>query len=428
MAPANERGTLRRRFFSLSEDTTVRFEEFKVTAPTWAKEGDSIEIEANSKRFVVCVPQGTPTGEQFTVAVPSIGRSVGEQAAELGCPARACCTCCSTMWLVAIWGVVGFNYIVHVLWREVRWNAASLVAAHAIIGLQVASFVRCQLTPPGTVSAEWQRQAAAGLEPSESCKRSGLLQPARGRFVAHDGKVVLGLDHYCFWLGQTIGLRNRKYFVLFLMYSCALSAFGGVHAAHELFVGLPGRLPAEIADLSQDGVWRKVIQGLGAPGGHMMPVPMQGLHGVPVLLMRIFVAASGGAAGAEIGYCLAVMLTCVVDLVATVLLGLFGGWHVYMVLRNRTTVEPDEKKYDVGLVANVRQVMGRDAALWLLPLEGAGPTVDGIHWPLNPRRFDLAAAAAEREVEVLANNSTTSSLAEAGVAEEVMAANKDRDA
>ena len=41
-------------------------------------------------------------------------------------------------------------------------------------------------------------------------------------------------------------------------------------------------------------------------------------------------------------------------------------------------------RYDVGLVANVRQVMGRQAALWLLPIEGAGPTVDGIHWPLSP--------------------------------------------
>ena len=41
-------------------------------------------------------------------------------------------------------------------------------------------------------------------------------------------------------------------------------------------------------------------------------------------------------------------------------------------------------RYDVGLVANVRQVMGRQAALWLLPVEGAGPTVDGIHWPLSP--------------------------------------------
>jgi hypothetical protein len=27
--------------------------------------------------------------------------------------------------------------------------------------------------------------------------------------------------------------------------------------------------------------------------------------------------------------------------------------------------------------------MGRQAALWLLPIEGAGPTVDGIHWPLS---------------------------------------------
>ena len=66
------------------------------------------------------------------------------------------------------------------------------------------------------------------------------------------------------------------------------------------------------------------------------------------------------------------------------LLGLFGGWHVWLVLRNRTTLAPNERRYDVGLVANVRQVMGRQAALWLLPIEGAGPTVDGIHWPLSP--------------------------------------------
>ena len=66
------------------------------------------------------------------------------------------------------------------------------------------------------------------------------------------------------------------------------------------------------------------------------------------------------------------------------LLGLFGGWHAWLVLRNRTTLAPNERRYDVGLVANVRQVMGRQAALWLLPIEGAGPTVDGIHWPLSP--------------------------------------------
>ena len=127
------------------------------------------------------------------------------------------------------------------------------------------------------------------------------------------------------------------------------------------------------------------------------------------------------------------------------LLGLFGGWHAWLVLRNRTTLAPNERRYDVGtlaltrtltltrsrtltrsltrnrtltltrtrtrtrtrtltltlplarydvgLVANVRQVMGRDAALWLLPIEGAGPTVDGIHWPLSPDADKHARAA-----------------------------------
>lgn len=38
--------------------------------------------------------------------------------------------------------------------------------------------------------------------------------------------------------------------------------------------------------------------------------------------------------------------------------------------------------------------MGRHAALWLLPLEGGGPAVDGITWPLGP-----AAAHERREDE-----------------------------
>lgn len=383
---------MRRRFFSLREDNPVKFEEYKVTAPDWAKAGDSLEIEAGAQRYVVCVPQGTLKGEQFTVAVPRLQPSVGDRQAGLPCPARACCTCCSTVWLLLVWACVALNYIVHVLWREVRWNAASLVLAHAIIVLQVASFVQCQRTPPGTVTAEWQREAAAGLEPAETCKRSGLLQPARGHFVAHEGKVILALDHFCFWLGRTIGFQNRKFFVLFLVYSFGLSVVGGVHAAHELLVGLPGRLPPEVLGLSQERLWRQVLQGSPARGDAATnhPMPLQTMHGVPVLLLQVFVAASGRVSTGQLAYCFAVMATCVLDFVAALLLGMFGGWHVYLVLRNRTSHAPEERQYDVGTVANIRQVMGRDAALWLLPLKGAGPTVDGIHWPLGPstRRGD----------------------------------------
>ena len=116
-----------------------------------------------------------------------------------------------------------------------------------------------------------------------------VLQPARGAFVSHEGKVVLALDHYCFWLGTTIGLRNRKYFLLFLLYSCALALWLGLglgfrlaltlpltrnrcalallaggHALHELLVGLPARLPASVVGVEGDVLWQRVLGGEGA--------------------------------------------------------------------------------------------------------------------------------------------------------------------
>ena len=194
--------SLQHTFFSFGEGSHPKMEEFKVTAPDWAKEGDSIEIEANKQRYIVAVPAGTTKGHAFNVAVPGLSPSAGELRAGLPCPVRVCCIGCSTVWLVVVWGAVAFSYLVLIFWREVRWNAATLLVAHAILGLQIVSYVRCQVTPPGTVTKEWQRQAASGLEPSESCKRSGLLQPARGVFVSHEGKVVLGLDHYCFWCAR----------------------------------------------------------------------------------------------------------------------------------------------------------------------------------------------------------------------------------
>ena len=39
------------------------------------------------------------------------------------------------------------------------------------------------------------------------------------------GCVCLHLDHYCWFLQKAIGLRNRKFFILFCCYSLALTAF-----------------------------------------------------------------------------------------------------------------------------------------------------------------------------------------------------------
>ena len=73
----------------------------------------------------------------------------------------------------------------------------------------------------------------------------------------------------------------------------------------------------------------------------------------------------------------------VFDLLACLLLLYFGVWHVTMIRTNRTSLEPpNEERYDVGVSANVRQVMGQKRWLWPLPVWlDDGPHAE-LEWPL----------------------------------------------
>uniref|UniRef100_A0A7S3BKZ6 Protein S-acyltransferase n=2 Tax=Haptolina ericina TaxID=156174 RepID=A0A7S3BKZ6_9EUKA len=68
-----------------------------------------------------------------------------------------------------------------------------------------------------------------------------------------------------------------------------------------------------------------------------------------------------------------------VDMLAAVALTLFCGRHVWLALRNTTTLEPRNFEYDLGWKANVEQLFGRRRLAWLIPLLAEG-TGDGIHW------------------------------------------------
>ena len=75
------------------------------------------------------------------------------------------------------------------------------------------------------------------------------------------------------------------------------------------------------------------------------------------------------------------------DIAACALLLGFGGWHVSLVLRNRTSLSPaGEEAYDVGWSANWRQWMGSCVWLWPLPVwRGDAPAFDGLHPPKRPQ-------------------------------------------
>ena len=116
-------------------------------------------------------------------------------------PARFFARAFSTHLLGVIWLIEALNYSVHVIFRPEPWNAASVASGYAVWAVQLVSLAQCQLTDPGSVSDEWEAQAKAGAVPSTACKRSGHLLPPRARYVRRAGRVIVGFDHFCFWLG-----------------------------------------------------------------------------------------------------------------------------------------------------------------------------------------------------------------------------------
>lgn len=241
-----------------------------------------------------------------------------------------------------------------------------VVVGHALLVLMVTSFFRCSGTPPGAPSAAWTAAAAAGEVPAVRHRKTGTLLPPRARYVWRHGAAVLHLDHYCWWIDRPIGRANRKFFVLFLLWSAALAAFGALLCAcdlHRHYAAMRARAFGPLAggEASLD------LGGVSALEMH------------PVMLLVITFDSLGPSELIHMGG----LLACgVFDLVAAVLLALFGGGHLRMALRNRTTLEPPgEEHYDLGgAVANLRQVFGTRCGLWPLPVLQE-PEGDGHEWP-----------------------------------------------
>ena len=77
--------------------------------------------------------------------------------------------------------------------------------------------------------------------------------------------------------------------------------------------------------MEQDALWQRVLGGGGA--GPRLPMPVQLTHGTPLLLLQVVASTFGGASRMRVGYCVALMLVCVLDFVMAMLLALFGGWR-----------------------------------------------------------------------------------------------------
>lgn len=240
-------------------------------------------------------------------------------------------------------------------------NSRTSLLFHAWIFMVLSSFSQAVRTDPGTtpMDARWRDKENPPAEAKERkrcsdearwCRKSNAYKPDRAHYCRVLKKGVLRMDHYCPWLGNTVGFKNQKFFFLFLLFTNAACAQLGIS-----FITL-------------------LVQ-----------------YTLPEITTFCLI-------GAEM---LTGLLTC--------LLIPFFLFHLWLIARNTTTIEFCERmrtaseggdepaagipRYDLGIYRNFCQVLGSNPLLWLIPV--GGPPGDGITFPVNPAYERALARAAE---------------------------------
>ncbi|XP_049297088.1 palmitoyltransferase ZDHHC15-like isoform X1 [Anopheles funestus] len=164
------------------------------------------------------------------------------------------------------------------------------------------------------------------------CDKCRLIKPDRAHHCSVCGVCVLKLDHHCPWVNNCINFTNYKYFILFLGYAllyCLYVACSTIPYMELLWTGkIDGRF-----------------------------------HILFLFFVSIMFAIS--------------------------LVSLFG-YHCYLVLLNRTTLEsfrtpifryggPDKNGFSLGKLSNFQEVFGDDWRLWFVPVYTS--LGDGILFP-----------------------------------------------
>jgi palmitoyltransferase len=244
--------------------------------------------------------------------------------------------------------VIALNYYTVVLFTLSfhAYSAGAIVLViffHLLLVPLLMAWALTIFTDPGTPPEAWQREMAAKAAQTAggfyvpTCRRSGLYKPPRSHFDSVTKRLTLNMDHFCPWVSNTVGFYNRKFFVLFLLYANLILLYNILAIAIELgfmwdYLGTPAATAA----------W-----GLPSPGSQVVA-------------------------------CLALGI----DVVVICMLAPFFWVHLKMAARNETTIDGSRfPEFELGREANLRQVLGANRAVWLLPLYCSGPDGDGVNWP-----------------------------------------------
>ncbi|XP_013186176.1 palmitoyltransferase ZDHHC15B isoform X2 [Amyelois transitella] len=169
------------------------------------------------------------------------------------------------------------------------------------------------------------------------CNRCVLVKPDRAHHCSICSRCVLKMDHHCPWVNNCVCYHNYKFFMLFLGYALVYCIF---------------------------------IMGTCLP-----------------YFIKFWKGDFGGAAATGRYH---IVFAFFVSLMFAISLGSLFGYHCYLVMNNRTTLEAfrapmfrggaDKNGFSLGAYNNFKEVFGNSPNLWMVPVFTSFG--DGIVYPL----------------------------------------------
>eukprot|EP00927_Polykrikos_kofoidii_P073968 TRINITY_DN69973_c0_g1_i1.p1 TRINITY_DN69973_c0_g1~~TRINITY_DN69973_c0_g1_i1.p1 ORF type:complete len:359 (+),score=31.72 TRINITY_DN69973_c0_g1_i1:29-1078(+) len=274
------------------------------------------------------------------------------------------CLMCLALSLI---GYCTYAFFVHLLPAYVDVIGLSGQAFLGIIGLflesnTVYNYYKAAFTDPGDppefdevthgAQADGGETADSTKRNHKQCSRCTRLKPPRCHHCSMCNRCVLKMDHHCPWIHNCAGHGNYRYFCLFLLFLSLVSLFGVV------------------------------------------------VFSYPFIQVVFFRRSLGRFSREGRRYIMNGFMICASILVALTFL---GGFHVYAVLTNQTTIEFQlnllkrrsartngelfRNPYDLGRTRNFQQVFGTSPFCgfrWMLPWclpAGSQPVGDGMSYP-----------------------------------------------
>eukprot|EP00808_Paulinella_micropora_P025969 g11239.t1 len=94
--------------------------------------------------------------------------------------------------------------------------------------LAVVSHSKAQFTDPGAVPKQPCAADPQDKPPgAKECMRCKMPKPVKAHHCSICARCVIKMDHHCPWINNCVAIYNQKYFMLFLLYTCACCVYSG---------------------------------------------------------------------------------------------------------------------------------------------------------------------------------------------------------